>query len=51
MFATDPDTARGRAIEWLQKEIVDMSIGDTVWIPDGETGDLQEFTKEGNWLS
>ncbi len=47
LFESHLTIAEGRkqAIEWLEASINDISIGDTIVIPDPETGVEIEFTK------
>lgn len=47
---TKPD-GRAKAIQWLKGIMPDIAVGDAVWIPDPETGELVRFVKEREMLS
>jgi len=53
LFENKSTISEGRlkAIQWAQREIVNVEIGGAIWMPDPKTGYLKRFVKSGTVLS
>jgi hypothetical protein len=42
---------RQKAIGWMKQMVAKISIGDAVWIPHPDTGELMRYVKDANMLA
>lgn len=46
---TSKREGRARAIAWAKTQFPDMQVGDVIFMPDPNTGELMSLTKSSNW--